>query len=104
MENRMNDLLKLIFIAAMVCALCYFIWLLIELYKKQKDENIKIQEPSNQSKLVYEKTNLDARIKSLEAYLASDLTEVRKVLITEQLYVMRRYSNILSVRIALNEK
>ena len=104
----MNDLLKLIFIAAMVCALCYFIWLLIELYKKQKEENIKIQEPSNQSKLVYEKTNLDARIKSLEDYLASDLTvgsniiEVRKVLITEQLAVMRRYSNVLAVRIALN--
>ena len=75
---------------------------------RAESENIKIQEPNEQSKLVYEKNNLDARIKSLEDYLASDLTagsnitEVRKVLITEQLAVMRRYSNVLAVRIALN--
>ena len=63
-----------------------------------------IQEPNEQSKLVYEKAALDINLKKLEDLLIVEQSEIGRILIHEQLAIMRRYSNVLAVRIALNGK
>ena len=63
-------------------------------------ENIK--EPNIESKLVYEKAALDINLKKLEDLLIVEQSEIGRILIHEQLAIMRRYSNVLAVRIALS--
>ena len=98
----MNDWIKLILISVANITLCYFIWILIKPSKKQTDEKIEIQEPNEQSKLVYEKAALDINLKKLEDLLIVEQSEIGRILIHEQLAIMRRYSNVLAVRIALS--
>ena len=65
------------------------------------DKKPKVKESKLEIELIYEKHYVDQNIKNLETSLIIENTDSGRILINEQLAIMRRYSNVLAIRIDL---
>ena len=87
------DLIKILFICIIYSLFSYFIWLLIK--PRAKDE------PKVMPIMVLEKKEIDLLIQRAEVYLAYEYRQESRLLIQDQLVVLKRYNDILTASIAL---
>ena len=98
----MTSTLLLTIASITALAVIYICWYFISPAGNLIDEKMLSEFPISQNKLAYEKSSLDINIKKLDELLIIEQHEIGRMLIIDQLGVMRRYSNVLAVRIALS--
>lgn len=100
----MNSILQFILIMLIASIFFYLFLRYIKKLNKTLDEKVQTNKPKFVSVLVYEKAGLDISIRDIEENLSYEKSEISRILIHEQLGLMRRYSNVLAMRIALSGK